>query len=383
MRILYITTDSGWGGSSVALFNIISELKDRHEIYVLLPDANKRLGQELKKNGITCYDKPFGMQTKIVFDENLIISLKHIWWFVRGCYHRFIARKYVEYLLDVLKPDIVHCNVGMVDISLNACKKRGICHIYHLRDYLDVNFFPSSNYIRKKIYDPYNHSITITQQMFDYYELNKDSDMVIYDGVINERKIIQTTPIHTKYFLMVGMIQEIKGVLEGIKAFYQFCQINKEYELWIAGKWQEGSNYKSACDKYIENNHLSNKVKFLGQRDDIPNLMSNAVALLAPNLYEGFGFTIAEAMYYKCIVIGRNLYGIKEQFDIGFQENGKEIGLQFDKDEQVLSLMKKVIHEDLDDMRSRAFDTVCRHYTTKVNATEIEKYYHKCLKKNC
>ena len=382
MRILYITTDSGWGGSSIALYNIISELKDRHEIYVLLPDANKRLGQELKKIGITCYDKPFGMQTKIAFDKNLIISLKQIWWFVRGCYQRVITRKYLENLLDELKPEIVHCNVGMVDISLDACKKRGICHIYHLRDYLDINFFPSSKYIRRRLHDQYNHSIAITQQMFEYYELNTKSDMVIYDGVINERKKIHMTPEHTKYFLMVGMIQEIKGVLEGIKAFGQFSQTNDGYELWIAGRWQEGSSYKSTCDKYIANNHLLNKVKFLGQRDDIPNLMSNAVALLAPNLYEGFGFTIVEAMYYKCIVIGRNLYGIKEQFDIGLQENGKEIGMRFDKDEQVLTLMEKVIHANLDDMRIRAFNTVSRHYTTTINAVEIEKYYYKCLKSN-
>ena len=37
MKILYVTSDANWGGSSVSLYNLISGITDKNDIYVLMP----------------------------------------------------------------------------------------------------------------------------------------------------------------------------------------------------------------------------------------------------------------------------------------------------------------------------------------------------------
>ena len=43
MKILYVTSDANWGGSSVALYNLISCIKQSNEISVLMPNLDGRL----------------------------------------------------------------------------------------------------------------------------------------------------------------------------------------------------------------------------------------------------------------------------------------------------------------------------------------------------
>ena len=44
-------------------------------------------------------------------------------------------------------------------------------------------------------------------------------------------------------------------------------------------------------------------------------------------------------MYNHCLVIGRNTAGTKEQFDNGLDQTGEEIGLRFDSDLELKTLM--------------------------------------------
>lgn len=380
MKILYITSDAGWGGSSVALYNLVSELKNRHQIYVFLPSTKGQLGKKLMDINVMCFSYPFEMQTYPNINCGFVDILKHIWWFVRDLYRLHSAKRYLGTILDDLNPDIVHLNVGMVDLSLDACLKRNICHVWHLRDYLDYKFFPSRSYLHQKLLHECNYNIAITKQMFKYYGLRNNRDIVVYDGVINalrpHRKSVIT---RDKYFLMVGTIQEIKGILEGIKAFHEFDKQTPGYKLLIAGRSWKGNDYKTMCDNYINRNDLRDKVNFIGERNDVYELMSQATALLAPNKMEGFGFTIVEAMYNQCIVIGRNVMGLKEQFELGFVETGNEIAFHFDDDNDIPKLMLRVVNEDLSEMRERAYNMVSKHYTVKENALKIEAFYKNIL----
>ena len=328
MRILYIATDIGWGGSSVALYNIIAELKERHQIFVLLPTSSGRMGHELQEIGIKVFEHSLGGHQLYPRFHTIKEFIKHNWWFVRDFFRRHKAKLYVAKLLDEIHPDIVHVNVGPIDISLDACLKRNICHIWHLREYQDrdfsMHFFPSKSFFRKRISTNGNYCISISKDIFSHWGLRPEIDRVIYDGVI----ISGTKPLlceKEKYFLFVGRIQKTKGVIEAIKAFHCFSEMNKDYKLLIAGNWDTSYNYKRLCDKYVQQNGIGDKVIFLGQRKDIALLMAKATALLVPSYCEGFGFITAEAMYNNCVVIGRNTGGTKEQFDVGLAYTGKEI----------------------------------------------------------
>lgn len=67
-------------------------------------------------------------------------------------YLRFIKGMYNK-ISKTFKPDIVHCNCGPLDISLDICQKSNIPHIWHLREYLPMDKYthvmPSLSCLKK------------------------------------------------------------------------------------------------------------------------------------------------------------------------------------------------------------------------------------------
>ena len=118
-------------------------------------------------------------------------------------------------------------------------------------------------------------------------------------------------------------------------------------------------------------------IDFLGNRDDIYELMRGAEALVVPSRFEGFGFTTAEAMYNRCLVIGKDTAGTKEQFDNGLKMTGSEIGIRFNNVRELTDSLFMVQHADgsFEDMKDKAYKVVTRMYTVERYAEQIEKYY--------
>jgi len=111
--------------------------------------------------------------------------------------------------------------------------------------------------------------------------------------------------------------------------------------------------------------------------------MSEATALLVPSIHEGFGFITAEAMLNKCLVIGNNTSGTKEQFDNGFQRHKQEIALRYSGQEELFETMKRVLDNGVEHYRpmiERAHETVCSLYTIEQSAEKVYDYYLKILK---
>lgn len=53
--------------------------------------------------------------------------------------------------------------------------------------------------------------------------------------------------------------------------------------------------------------------------------MNRATALIVPSPFEAFGLITAEAMFNKCLVIGKDTAGTKEQFDNGQKNTIKKL----------------------------------------------------------
>lgn len=122
---------------------------------------------------------------------------------------------------------------------------------------------------------------------------------------------------------------------------------NKEFKLLIAGNQNTHPMYTRKCMKYISENKLSQFVEFLGQRSDVYDLMQQATALIVPSNFEAFGFITAEAMFNKCLVIGRNTAGTKEQFDnIELLLKSKYVFRFNSKQELVANLKEAVLYND-------------------------------------
>lgn len=375
MRILYIAHTTDWHGSSIALYNLIMSLRERHDIHVLLPKKEGLLYDKLKELGISIHNFDYRMH---IVNAHSRIS-KQIIQLLKAILINNKAKKLFNNLLDEIKPDIVHCNVGPLSFASDICKEKKIPHVWHIREYQDkdfgLRFIPSKKTFIKKLSNPNNTAIAITQDIFRYWHLNPKKDRVIYDGVFTQNGQLPATN-KKKQFLFVGRVDISKGTLEVIEAFNIFSKDCKGYKLLIAGSFMpEKNSYAKKCLDYVRNNCLEDNILFLGERNNIYQLMASSEALVVASRSEGFGFITVEGMLNKALVIGKNSSGTKEQFDNGVKWTGKEIGIRYTTKDELIRAMLNVSTLSYNQLRERAFNVVWNHYSIERHSKEIEQLY--------
>lgn len=390
MKILYLSHCVGRNGSTIALLNLVREMKRfGHEIGVIIPEKDNYLFKELENIGVKLfYAKRYPMiMCYPDFNTNVYKRIRRCVSLLLEVIAYRKANNYVYSIIKDFKPDIVHTNTSAVDYAFQACKRLNIPHVYHIRELLDTwsgyKIFPSKQSFIKKLNSKNNYNIAVTKAVFEGRNLRRGIDRVIYDGVINEDKYEKEKQpsFDYPYFLSVGYCTPVKGYLQLIEQFGEFTTINDDVHLVIAGYYAE-TPYYMLCKECIERIGIENRVHFIGIRADVYSLMKSAIALVVASPFEGFGFTIVEAMFNGTLVIGRNTSGIKEQFDKGKADTGEEIGLRFNSDEEMLLLMKQAMVGDFSKMKENARNVVLNNYTANINARAIEDYYGYILGNN-
>jgi glycosyltransferase involved in cell wall biosynthesis len=128
---------------------------------------------------------------------------------------------------------------------------------------------------------------------------------VIYPGVdarfarVNNEAELQEIRakyrIYGDYILYAGIYKLRKNHAGLLQAFQKFLSDGSRAQLVIAGPLQEG---EAILQRLAEELGISKSVVFTGfvPESDLPGLYSAARVYACPSLYEGFGFTVLEAM---------------------------------------------------------------------------------------
>jgi glycosyltransferase involved in cell wall biosynthesis len=113
------------------------------------------------------------------------------------------------------------------------------------------------------------------------------------------------------YFLYVGRSDPYKNLSRAIAAFAKLPR-ELECEFWIAGS--PDPRYTPVLQKQVESLNLGDRVKFLNYvgYDRLPILLNQAIALVFPTLWEGFGLPVLEAMACGTAVITSNCSALPE-----------------------------------------------------------------------
>lgn len=113
------------------------------------------------------------------------------------------------------------------------------------------------------------------------------------------------------YYLYIGRHDPHKNLHRLIAAFAALPNC-KDYELWLAGSTD--ARYTPALLTQAEELGISDRVKFLDyvSYNQLPKIINNAIALVFPSLWEGFGFPVLEAMACGTPVITSNLSSLPE-----------------------------------------------------------------------
>jgi glycosyltransferase involved in cell wall biosynthesis len=119
------------------------------------------------------------------------------------------------------------------------------------------------------------------------------------------------TPEDAVVILMVGRLVAEKGYLELLDAMRKVNAV-----LWIAGG-RLASDRPSALDRVIEaiprDPSLSARVRLLGYRDDVPDLLRAADIFTLPSHREGMPRSIVEAMMTGLPVVATDIRGAREE----------------------------------------------------------------------
>lgn len=113
------------------------------------------------------------------------------------------------------------------------------------------------------------------------------------------------------YFLYLGRHDPYKNLSRLITAFANLKNC-RDYNLFIAGT--KDSRFTPLLQQQVSELNLTQQVKFLDyiSYQELPVLLSHALALVFPSLWEGFGLPVLEAMACGTPVITSNLSSLPE-----------------------------------------------------------------------
>ncbi len=119
-------------------------------------------------------------------------------------------------------------------------------------------------------------------------------------------------------FISVGRLDPQKGYDTLLRGAALVSRAAPEFRLWIVGETQVGgSGYAAMLHRLCEELRLTETVRFLGVRRDVPHLLAQADGFALASRWEGFGLVFLEAMAAAKPVVATNVSAIPEVVDDG------------------------------------------------------------------
>ena len=379
MKVLYIAHCADFDGSGRALLHLLEGLEDKVTPIVVLPTSG-RLFQHLKQSGIQTIVLPYSIDVRPAKG-----SWKDYLLWVPRWIRTYLFRRWATYRVTRLvrreQVELVHTNSSVIHWGAVVARKCNVPHVWHVRECQDIGLtlcpLEGMTALKTEMAYPNNHCVAITRFVFQHHQLDSEKDVVIYDGVFHEDRLnVSDSAIPGNYFLYVGTLSAAKGCFDAIKAFERLAAQVPDVELWLAG------DKNPQVMETIRTSPYSSRIKLLGFRKDIYELMQHARATLVPTFFEGFGFVTTEAMLNGCLVIGRNTAGTKEQLDNGLHKFGKEIGLRFNNVDELVSNMKWAClasDSEIQEYTDRGRKIVAQ-YTIERSCEQLLQLYTRLLK---
>jgi glycosyltransferase involved in cell wall biosynthesis len=190
-------------------------------------------------------------------------------------------------------------------------------HTPFQRWYLDASTRFNARVATRVIVD----SRATRRDLVERYGANDAKMDVVYPGVgaefvpVTDQDMLHAARsrygIPERYLLYVGTLQPRKNLTRLVEAYASLCQHRAAPPLVIAGK--RGWLYNGLFAR-VEALGLATRVLFPGYlaQDDLPALLSGAIAFLMPSLYEGFGLPVLEAMACDTPVICSDVSSLPE-----------------------------------------------------------------------
>ncbi|MBX9784947.1 MAG: glycosyltransferase family 4 protein [Chitinophagaceae bacterium] len=241
--------------------------------------------------------------------------------------------------LQRYKIDLYHGLSHEIPVGIH---KTGVKSVVTIHDLIHERFPEQYSFIDRKIYSrkfryACGHAdaiIAISEQtkndIAEFYKTDPSRITVCYQScnaafaetVSGEEKqrVKSLYDLPDQFFLYVGSIIERKNLLGICKAFHSL-QNEITVPLVVIGS---GGAYKQKVKDYIISNNLQQQIIFLSENpaaksspgfqnaSDFPAIYQQAMAMIYPSFFEGFGIPVLEALWSRIPVITSNVSCLPE-----------------------------------------------------------------------
>ena len=285
MKILHIITSLRIGGAERMVSELLPRLCNRgHDVELLLFDGTRSsLYNRVEQEGITIHT--LGKGAMQMWNPLYVFRL---------C--KFLHRE---------RFDIVHTHNTPCQL-LTALAARKNAPMLITTEHNTFNRRRNWRWyavIDRWMYGKYDYVICVGEKVKEnlttrlYKNINSANFAVVPNG-IDLKRFTDAVPYTLLYnpkkedeyiIIMVAAFRKQKDQPTLLRAM-QYLPDN--YMLWLAGDGEQ----KKECEKLADSLGISRRVRFLGDRDDIPQLLATADVVVLSSHYEGFGLAIVEGM---------------------------------------------------------------------------------------
>lgn len=235
-------------------------------------------------------------------------------------------KKNIREVSDIMEKgnyDILHSN--MEEWSALYCmlgKKYGIktrishAHLAFVKKSLFKNIYNRFLKIGLKCFstDFFACSKAAGKYLFGNNIINKSNFRVVYNAIDTKSFVFNQSvrqakrselKIEDNEFVVgfIGRLSFQKNPERMLRIFNEICKIHNESKLIVVGDYSSYPSY-SDLTAYIKNHNLNSKIKFIGLRTDIPEIMQAFDAFVLPSRYEGLGIVYVEAQAAGLMTFG-------------------------------------------------------------------------------
>ncbi len=364
MRILHILPNFGPGGAERLVVNLMETTnKERFEVAAvsLFPETGTILEKEIREKGLKVYflNKHLGPDPRMVYKLYRIFkeykpNILHT--------HRYVLRYALLPALLCRIPVKIHTVHSIAEKEVDGIGKVIHWFAFHLGGVVPVSI---SQQVANTVKDLYGKNIHTP---------------VIYNGiptnhfVNNSHRLTQR--INKNLILIhIGRFATPKNHHLLIESFSIAVKEHPNMELWLVGD----GPLRPEIEKLVKEKELENKVKFLGVRSDILQLLSESDVFILPSDWEGVPLTVLEAMATGKPVIATTVGGVSE-----LVEDGRTGILVPPKDPKALAQAILRLAKDpamRESMGKEGQKRAIEKFDIKQTARQYEELYLKLLKR--
>jgi len=298
--LLYIITQSGIGGAQSNVLDLISGFQE---------DYNIHLATRLE-----------GLLTECAASQNVSIHLlpnlvRHL-----NLFCDLQAVNECVSLIRQIKPDIIHAHSSKAGFIARIAG--WVCKVPVVFTAHGWAFSPGNPPLRKwtaliseKLTSPLGKSIICVSESNRQMAIqlgvgDKNSLVTIHNGIKDIPTVLANPSVQPPRLIMVARFNEPKDQPALLKAV---SFLSSPFHLDFVGS---GSSLES-CKALAQSLGVQDKVSFLGDRTDVPQLLAQSQIFILISHYEGLPISILEAMRAGLPVIATSVNGIPEEVEHG------------------------------------------------------------------